>query len=366
VLDAAARDTLHAGHGTVALLTSTDDGDPSLVPQVAGGRTVVDEDRPLLLATQHGYAERVGGRPGPGERSWALLPLHAAGRVIGVWRLTWPRERVFDEPERTLLATLAELGGTALERAQLYERERGIAETLQRSLLPSRLPELAGVHVTACYLPASTSVQVGGDWYDVVELPDGRVGVSIGDVAGHGVQAAAVMGQLRSAVRAYAMQGLSPAAILTQLNRLVAALGGEHLATGLYLLLDPATGDVCVASAGHPPVLAVPERGRPHLLDVDPGLPLGVLDDVQFSETHATVRPGTTLVAYTDGLIERRGQDLEDGLRRLIETAARCGPDGDLGNELLAAAGPSTDDTAVVTVRLCPVDERERRGALLP
>jgi GAF domain-containing protein len=146
------------------------------VALLPGGEIVLHDDRPLLLATPHGYIERVGAQPSHGERSWALLPLHAAGRVIGVWRLAWPRERVFDEGERTLLATLAGLGGTALERARPYERERGIAETLQRSLLPAELPAPAGVQVAAHYLPASAGAQVGGDWYDVVELPDGRVG----------------------------------------------------------------------------------------------------------------------------------------------------------------------------------------------
>jgi serine phosphatase RsbU (regulator of sigma subunit) len=165
------------------------------------------------------------------------------------------------------------------------------------------------------------------------------------------------MGQLRSAVRAYALQGLPPAQVLTQLNGLVAALGGEQMATGLYLALNPSTGDVCVASAGHPPVLAVPERARPYLLDVDPGLPLGVLDDVEFCQAQSRVPPGTMLVAYTDGLIERRGQTLQWGLDRLISAAARCGAADNLGEELLAAAGPSTDDTALVTVRLAPLGE---------
>jgi PAS domain S-box-containing protein len=355
VLGAAARDVLQATNDTVSLLERSDDG-RHLLPPVAGADVVVQEGRPLLLATPHGYAERVGAQPVDGERSWALLPLHAAALVTGVWRLAWPRERVFDESERTLLATLAGLGGTALERARLYERQRGIAETLQRSLLPAELPAPAGVQVAAQYLPASAGAQVGGDWYDVVELPDGRVGISIGDVTGHGVEAAAVMGQLRSAVRAYALQGLPPEQVLTQLNGLVAALGGEQMATGLYLVLDPSTGEVCVASAGHPPVLAVPEQGRPYLLDVDPGLPLGVLDDVRFAQTQTRVPPGTALVAYTDGLIERRGQTLQWGLDRLVSAAARCGAAGNLGAELLAAAGPSTDDTALVTVRLAPLD----------
>jgi PAS domain S-box-containing protein len=360
VLDDAAREVLHAAYGTISLVEDADDGDARFLPPVDGGEVVVREDRSLLLATAHGYAERVGAQPPSGERSWALLPLHAGGRVIGVWRLAWPRERVFDEAERTLLRTMAGLGGTALERARLYELERGIAETLQRSLLPGELPEPAGLQVTARYLPASGGAQVGGDWYDVVELAGGRVGISIGDVTGHGVEAAAVMGQLRSAVRAYALQGLQPAEVLWQLNGLVAALGGEQMATSLYLVLDPSTGDVCVASAGHPPVLAVPEHGRPHLLDVDPGLPLGVLDDVQFRQSQTRVPPGTTLVAYTDGLIERRGQSLQQGLDRLIETAAGSGADRDLSHELLAAAGPSTDDTAVVAVRLPPLQTARR------
>ncbi|HEY7718645.1 MAG TPA: MASE1 domain-containing protein [Pedococcus sp.] len=239
------------------------------------------------------------------------------------------------------------------------QREHEIAATLQRSLLPDRLPDLGSVDLAARYLPAAGDVHVGGDWYDVVPLPDGRVAVAIGDVAGHGLQAAAAMGQLRMALRAYALLDPSPIAVVQGLHRLVAELDLTELTTVAYLLVDPSAGRLRLSNAGHPPPLVVGgvaggSEAR-FLLD---GLapPLGAASLEHFGECSAALPDGATLLLYTDGLVERRGASISEGLDRLALTAvthAGLGVDELCDGVLSSLVVPhgNRDDVAVVALR---------------
>jgi integral membrane sensor domain MASE1/anti-sigma regulatory factor (Ser/Thr protein kinase) len=235
------------------------------------------------------------------------------------------------------------------------EREHRIAETLQRSLLPERLPDIPGVELAARYVPATSEVEVGGDWYDVMTLPNGHVAVAIGDVAGHGLRAASTMGQLRMAVRAYALEEPSPSAVLHRANRLLEQLDLAEMATIVHLTFDPDSGAVHLANAGHPPPLLIHADGAVELLEAGTAPPLGAVvhgRDIPASEHH--LEPGAALLLYTDGLIERRGVSLSDGLDRL-RAAAAGGPDdlGALCDHLLDVLVDEDvgDDVALVVLR---------------
>ncbi|NUO35984.1 MAG: SpoIIE family protein phosphatase, partial [Dermatophilaceae bacterium] len=205
------------------------------------------------------------------------------------------------------------------------QREHQIAETLQRSLLPDRLPDVPGVGLAARYVPATADVQVGGDWYDVVQLPQGLIGLAIGDVAGHGLQAAATMVQVRMALRAYALQDPSPPAVMRGVHQLVAQLPLLEMVTLIYLVFDPATRELRWTNAGHPPALVVADGSATYLTGAL-APPVGVTLDGSFAESTHVLEPGATLLLYTDGLVERRGVSLTIGLDRLSReaTAARA------------------------------------------
>jgi len=236
----------------------------------------------------------------------------------------------------------------------IYEREHDIAATLQRSLLPQRLPHIEGLELAARYLPAARGASIGGDWYDALERPDGRVALVVGDVVGHGLRAAATMGQLRNAFRAYGLVEDSPAEVVARLNRLVTIGVEEAMATVLYLVLDRETGEVAYACAGHPPPLVLAPDG-PRFLEGGRSVPVGAADPVVFRESRERLEPGSTLLLYTDGLVERRDVPLGERLDELAEAAR--GPEVDLEtlcDRLLAAvlgdAKPS-DDVALLAVR---------------
>ena len=294
------------------------------------------------------------------NRAWGVLPLVTSGRSVGAWALAWDAERGFDDDERVFMLTLADQAAVALERARLYERERSIAAELQRALLPERLPEVDGASVAVRYRPGGTAAAVGGDWYDVVRLPQGTVGVVVGDVTGHGVQAAALMGQLRNAMRAYATEGHPPAAVAARVNRLLAESWPDQLATCCYLELDPAEGTATVVRAGHPPPVVVGPEGATRLAaEVDAGLPLGVDPDASYGETTLLLGPGDTVVLYTDGLVESAALPLGEGLERLVTVAASAGAGGGaeaLADRLLGAAGSAdaSDDVALLVLRYEP------------
>jgi PAS domain S-box-containing protein len=241
----------------------------------------------------------------------------------------------------------------------VYEREHRVAETLQRSLLPEMLPAIDGVALSARYLPAGAGTAIGGDWYDALELDDGRVAVVVGDVVGHGLRAAATMGQLRNAFRAYALVEPSPAAAVARIDRLLVRGGGGAMATLLYLILDRDTGEVAFTSAGHPPPLLL-GPGGPRFLEGGRSVPVGATDPGAFRESHETLPPGSTLLLYTDGLVERRDVALEQRLTQLAAAAA-AGAHSDLERlcdavveDLLGGSQPA-DDVALLAIRPQPL-----------
>jgi PAS domain S-box-containing protein len=250
---------------------------------------------------------------------------------------------------------------------QVYEREHTIAETLQRSLLPERLPTIEGLEVVPQYLPAGRGAAVGGDWYDALERADGRVVLVVGDVVGHGLRAAAMMGQLRNAFRAYGLAEASPAEVMARVNRLVISGGEEAMATVLYLVLDRETGDVSFSSAGHPPPLVLSSDGAT-FLEGGRSVPVGAAEPGIFRETSTVLPPGATLLLYTDGLVERRDAPLDERLNELAVAAV----DGEqdlkslsrsvlrrmLGNE------DPIDDVALLVVRPRPVSTGSMKLAL--
>jgi PAS domain S-box-containing protein len=248
------------------------------------------------------------------------------------------------------------------ERREL-EREHRIADTLQRALLPQRLPELTGVAFASRYVPAEAGSSAGGDWYDVIDLPDGTVALVIGDVAGHGIEAASVMGQVRTAVRAYGLEGHEPSAVIGLVHDLLRSFyGGEQMVTMLYVVVDPLTLEARLVNAGHPPPLILEPGGEATFLDATPGLPLGLSWDMPYEESLARLQPGTTLLLYTDGLVDRRDVSVNEGLDRLRSAASELVDVGvdDLCGALLDALVPpdASDDVAIVAAEL--VGGRER------
>jgi serine phosphatase RsbU (regulator of sigma subunit)/integral membrane sensor domain MASE1/anti-sigma regulatory factor (Ser/Thr protein kinase) len=242
----------------------------------------------------------------------------------------------------------------SLEEAR-SRREHQIAETLQRSLLPDRIPDIPGVAVAARYVPATADMRVGGDWYDVIQLRGGLIGLAIGDVAGHGLQAAAAMGQLRMAVRAYAAQDPSPVAVMNGLHGLVSGLPMVEMVTLLYLVYDPETGTVRFTNAGHPPALVI-GNGDTRYLDGGLAPPLGVVAHWDYAEATQDLSPGATLLLYTDGLVERRTLSIQQGLDWLISQASgNESADVDaLCDHLLSALpgnGMVIDDIALVALQ---------------
>ncbi len=241
-----------------------------------------------------------------------------------------------------------------LSRAAAADHE--VAEVLQRSLLPESLPAIDGVEIEARYLPASRGAAIGGDWYDAIELEDGRVEVVVGDVVGHGLRAATVMGQLRNAFRAYALVETSPAQTLVRLNRLLAKDGRDLMATALCIAIDRDTGEIEVASAGHPPPLVIESGGRAYFIEEGRSVPLGTADPAPYTESKTRLEPGSTLILYTDGLVERRDTSLDDRLAQLATVASVAdGELGDVCDQLLEGSlggKRPADDVAVLAIRL--------------
>jgi serine phosphatase RsbU (regulator of sigma subunit)/anti-sigma regulatory factor (Ser/Thr protein kinase) len=296
-------------------------------------------------------------------RGWLAAPLVGRnGRRIGLIELSGKVGGEFDESDESMLVQLAQMASVAIENARLYEHEHGIAETLQRSLLPERLPEIPGVDVAARYVPGSIGVAVGGDWYDVIALSRDRVSLTMGDVAGRGIRAAAVMGQLRMAVRAYSLEEMPPVAVVQSVDRLLKRLELKEMATMIYLVVTSGSSEIRFVNAGHPPPLVLAPDGRAHYLQEDCSVPLGVVPHAGFKEMTAQVPPGSIILLYTDGLIERRGVPIQEGLARLKRAVAgRIGEPKWLCERVLEEmlAGEPSDDTALLAVRTAPhLEER--------
>ena len=253
-----------------------------------------------------------------------------------------------------LLELAADRVARAIERTQVNERAHQIAETLQRALLPDRLPEIGGVGLAARYLPGGLGTEVGGDWYDVVPYPDGRVGLVMGDVVGKGIAAAALMGQLRNGLRVYSLEHDDPDQILDRMNVLLTQLDPLQMSTAVVLIFDPARGRVCFSAAGHPPPIVLRADGEAEFLQSTPSVPLGILPYGHYRGYEGTLEAGATLLLYTDGLVERRDRTLSEGLERLCE-AVRGGPENPdaLCEHVLQAMlpeGPPGDDVALLAL----------------
>ncbi len=294
-------------------------------PTFAGEGTVRFDD--VTVDSRYGHNPPYFGMPAghPPVRSYLAVPVVARnGDVLGGVFVGHPDAGVFTARAERIVEGVVSHAAIAIENARLYERERSAALTLQRSLLPGSLPEGPGFRLTAAYLPASHHAEIGGDWYDAHLLGDGRLSMTVGDIGGHDLRAAAVMGQVRTAVRMSALEGADPVEVLVRADRFLSMSGGEF-ATAIQARYEPTTRRLTVASAGHPPPLAVTGGDRATFLDVDP-LPVlgyGLLAQMGAGTGPSTFQldPGSTVILYTDGLVERRDRSLEVGLERL-RTAA--------------------------------------------
>src|SRR5215831_17938409 len=293
------------------------------------------------------------------ETSMLLLPLLAGDAMLGFFVcVRRPGFHRFDAYDTEIGMEFASRAALFMDSARRYSRERATALTLQRSMLPTGLSHPASVEVRHRYLPGSKLIEVGGDWYESIALPGGRVALVVGDVAGHGVRAAVTMGRLRTAIHTLAMLELPPAETLFQLNELMQELGVRepHFATCVYAIFDAVSGTCEVASAGHLPPLLVHPDGTNELLDVPPAPPLGI-GDGEVESRQFKVEDGSLFVLYTDGLVEKRSRDIDEGLGRLREIFGPGSADmplEDLCKDTLAGvyADEHRDDIAVLMARL--------------
>ncbi|MEU3858812.1 SpoIIE family protein phosphatase [Streptomyces sp. NPDC028722] len=290
-----------------------------------------------------------------GFAAWAYLPLIASGRPVGTCVLAYAEAHAFPADERAVLTSLGGLIAQALERALLYDAKLRLAHGLQQALLPSSLTPPPGIEAAARYLPATHGMDIGGDFYDLVPTRPLAAAV-IGDVQGHNVTAAGLMGQIRTGVRAFTTVGQAPHEVMSSTNRLLIDLGTELFASCLYLRLDPARGRAVMARAGHPPPLLRRPDGRVRVLDLAGGPLLGIEASAVYPTTEVSLAPGSVLVLYTDGLVESPGVDIEDALAGLGGLLAETGdrPLEDLADEVVrhsAAARERVDDVAVLLLR---------------
>ncbi|GAB2922184.1 SpoIIE family protein phosphatase [Streptomyces heilongjiangensis] len=343
---------LKASHPTDAVEAADPVGRPALYSPSRMVTQCVREARPILRAHVDDTVIRRIARDDAaaetlrraGVHSYLAVPLTARGEVLGTLSLCRTVNPCpFDDQDVTLAVELAARAAISIDNARLYGRERDIALTLQRSLLSQAPPHHGGMEVASRYRPAVS--EVGGDWFDVLPLKDGKVGLVVGDVMGKGVHAAAIMGQLRTATRALARLDLPPAELLHHLDGLTASLGdSDTLATCLYVVCDPRNGRCALSRAGHlPPVLVDPD-GKAELLDVAGGVPLGV-GGVPFTVGEHELAEGALLALFTDGLVESHTMSVDVGLRNLLRVLddARL-PLEDTCDLLLAALNPEADD----------------------
>ncbi|HYT30004.1 MAG TPA: SpoIIE family protein phosphatase [Actinomycetota bacterium] len=329
----------------------------------------VREGEPVFVRDGAEMARRYPGiaaaSPTRGDRASACVPLVVSGVPVGGLALSFDGPRAFTREERDPILTLASRAAEALERARRYEAERGVAEILQRSLLPDRLPETPGITAAARYVAAGPHTEVGGDWYDLMTMPHGQVGVVIGDVAGRGTRAAAVMGHFRTALRAYSLEHVDPAEALDRLSRHLDVYDERDMATVLLVVLEPDSGHLAYASAGHPPALLKDPSGAARFLEGGLSTPLGAVDASGYAPAEGLLPEGGTLLLYTDGLVERRGEPLDLGLGRL-RRAMEDGPDDpeELCDHLIRTmirADGHEDDVALIAIRREPMAARYTR-----
>ncbi|MET7682435.1 SpoIIE family protein phosphatase [Streptomyces sp. NPDC005423] len=331
--------------------------DGMLLASPTPGTRALNSGVPAFFGSQEELERSWPDRPttSDGFEAWAYLPLIASGRPVGTCVLAYTEPRSFPADERAVLTSLGGLIAQALERALLYDAKHRLAHGLQAALLPHSLPPLPGIEAAARYLPATQGMEIGGDFYDLVPA-QGVAAAVIGDVQGHNVPAAALMGQVRTAVRAYTTVGQGPAKVMRSTNRLLIDLGAELFASCLYLRLDPVRGRAVLARAGHPPPLLRRPDGEVRVLDLAGGPLLGIDASAAYPTTEVALAPGCVLALYTDGLIESPGVDIEDALAELGRRLADAGdlPLEELADLLVgesAAARERLDDVALLLLR---------------
>ena len=298
----------------------------------------------------------------PSGRRAILAPLRGRRRVIGAALFLRRPDRIpFDPDDLLVAAQLATHSALGIDKAVLYGREAYIADELQRTMLPETLPRPTGVRLASRYLPAAETARVGGDWYDAIPLPGSRVALVVGDVMGHSMTSAAIMGQLRTTAQTLAGLDLPPQEVLHHLDEQAQRLGTDRMATCLYAVYDPVSHRITIANAGHPPPVLLHLGGRAEVLRVPPGAPIGV-GGVDFEAVELDAPAGATLLLYTDGLVESRLRDVWTGIEQLREklaaTAQLTGPDHPppleaLCDEVLDMLGPGDrdDDIALLAAR---------------
>ncbi|MFJ4466612.1 SpoIIE family protein phosphatase [Streptomyces sp. NPDC089424] len=312
------------------------------VPAFFESRVELERLYPIRHETPDGFA------------AWAYLPLIASGRPVGTCVLAYAEPHAFPADERAVLTSLGGLIALALERALLYDAKHQLAHGLQAALLPPSLPPLPGIDTAARYLPGTRGMDIGGDFYDVMPLA-GQAAAVIGDVQGHNVTAAGLMGQIRTAVRAYTTVGQAPAEVMRSTNGLLIDLGAELFASCLYLRIDPVRGRAVMARAGHPPPLLRRPDGKVRVLDLAGGPLLGIDGSAVYPATEVELPPGSVLVLYTDGLVESPGVDIEEALAELGRRLCEAGelPLDELADVMMGQGGTEerVDDVALMLLR---------------
>ncbi|MFG1707785.1 SpoIIE family protein phosphatase [Nonomuraea sp. M3C6] len=329
--------------------------DRPMIP-VAPARQLFDSREPEFFSTwdelRQAYPEAIRSDC---LSAWAFLPLVTSGHPIGTCILAYDRPHRFGTDERATLTALAGLIGQAFDRARLYDAQHQLAQCLQSSLLPRTLPRIPGLDLAARYVPATPGMDIGGDFYDLIRLDDTMAAAVIGDVQGHDMTAAALMGQVRTAIRSHATAGASPGEVLAHTNRLLVELAPDRFTSCLYLSIDLRTHTACLASAGHPPPLLSHPGSPTQVVDTSPGLLLGIDPDAEYATTDLSLPPGCVLTLYTDGLIEKPGLDLGEAIANLAGrfTPSRGQSLRELADSLIepAAVEQRTDDIAVLLLR---------------
>ncbi|WP_406295124.1 SpoIIE family protein phosphatase [Embleya sp. NBC_00888] len=333
-------------------------------------------DRPLGWAIRTGepifvesLAQHTAGWPDAPElieatdaRAYAIIPFAGGDRPIGGLAVTYDREHRPTQDERALMRTFGQLAGQAIERIRLQQARAELAEALQRTMLPARLPVVPGLEIAVRYAPARDGLSVGGDWYDVIAREDGTALVAIGDAQGHDVDAAAFMGQVRTTKRAFAAEDADPGRVLRRTNDLPAALHRNAFASCTLLGIDPATGACAVGRAGHVPMIVLTPDGRSQVLETPGGPVLGILEGADYPTHELRLAPGSIVVLVTDGVVESRERPIDVGLERAAERARGCADAGveAIADAVLAAADETgnVDDAAVLVLRLPLPGER--------
>ncbi|MFE1773485.1 SpoIIE family protein phosphatase [Streptomyces sp. NPDC059008] len=362
------------GLSVVASCADDEQGEDAIRVLDATVRTLVEEslDRgaPVLIGSADAL---ISGYPHlapleqPARQAWAALPLTDSRGRVSSCLVGFPEPQEFLPEERALLVAAMGLLAQSLERAGMYESEHALATELQRGMLPRGPLTVPGVTIAARYQAATSGMWIGGDWYDAISLPDGGVALVIGDVQGHSVHAASLMGRLRTAVHAYANEGHPPAAVLERTNRLLAELNTDPdralFATCCYIALTPSDGRLQVCRAGHPAPALITPRKPPRLLEVPGGLPLGIDREQRYPTTRLRIAPGSVLALTTDGLLEAVNKDIDQGFERFLK-GLRGAPTADLETVvegLLAGTQKDHglgDDVALLLARLNKPDRR--------